>query len=149
MAARISITQSYVSSLKATGTDQYIRDTRLAGFGVRVNPGGKVVFVVEGRVKRGKPVRQSLGNADTLTVTEARSLAQGPLKLMAEGIDPRKHRVEAEAAEQKARQRDQALAVTLGSVFDRFLVARTLNQRLFRSTSRPCDRTSAIGWIGR
>ena len=148
MAARISITQSYVSSLKATGTDQYIRDTRLAGFGVRVNPGGKVVFVVEGRVKRGKPVRQSLGNADTLTVTEARSLAQGPLKLMAEGIDPRKHRVEAEAAEQKARQRDQALAVTLGSVFDRFLVARTLKPKTI-SVYKSAMRSYFSDWLDR
>ena len=132
MVERIPITQSYVSSLKATGTDQYIRDTRLVGFGVRVNPGGKVVFQVEGRVKRGKPVRVSLGNADTLTVTEARSLAQEPLKLMAEGIDPRKHRVEAEAAEQRAKAKDQALAVTLQSVFDDYLVKRTLKPKTSR-----------------
>jgi len=56
-AARTALTQSFIGYLMGTGTKQYIRHTRLAGFGVRTNPGGKVVFVGEGRVKRSKPVR--------------------------------------------------------------------------------------------
>jgi len=70
----IHITRKTVAELEVSGKDYFIWDANLKGFGVRVSPKGKKVFVVQTRI-RGKLKRTSLGAYPTLSVTAAKKAA--------------------------------------------------------------------------
>ena len=130
---RKSITQSFVNKLGATdGKDVFIRDSKLSGFAVRVNPRGVVTFIIEGRIKRGPSRRLTIGKRDVLSLAKARDLAKHPLSLMAQGIDPRQHRLEQEAAQQKADAHREALDRTLSDVWQQSIKIRTLRPKTER-----------------
>lgn len=84
-------------------------DEALPGFGVRINPTGKV-WVVQYRVS-GKSRRETIGKIGIVSLDEARETARKTLARVQLGGDPK-----AEKAEIKARK-----AVTLGAVADRYL----------------------------
>lgn len=69
MSLRQTITQNLVNNLQPTGKDFFVRDDRLSGFAVRVQPKGPITFVVNGRIRDGRACKVTLGNPDLLTVT--------------------------------------------------------------------------------
>ena len=89
---RAPITEALLKGLQPTNRDQFVFDTKLAGFGYRLTPAGTGIYFV------GKPRR----NFRARSPTEARELARQMLADLAAGKDP--------AAELKARQQ----AVTAG-----------------------------------
>lgn len=126
---RRSITQSFISSLGATtdGKDQFYRCNRLRGFGLRVKgKTGVVSFIVEGRVSRGPQLRETIGRADIMSLADARKLAEHDLRLMAEGTDPRQHRINQKEEAKKQQAHNDALDLTLDDIFKAYLRARTL-----------------------
>ena len=46
----VKINEKYLSSLKPTPREQFHRDDTIKGFGVKVNPTGRISFIAEGRV---------------------------------------------------------------------------------------------------
>ncbi len=70
----------------------YIWDTETAGFGLRVYPSGRKVFVLTYRVK-GKQRFYSLGRYGELTVQEARTEALDVLRQARQGKDPAEDRM--------------------------------------------------------
>ncbi len=62
-------------------------DSDLAGFGVRIAPGGKMTYIVQRDVK-GKTRRISLGPVAAFPISDARKLAQVEIGNMLRGIDP-------------------------------------------------------------
>jgi hypothetical protein len=64
---------------------------RLAGFGVRVYPSGKKVFVAQVRVGRFQR-RVTIGAYDPYTVEKARKRAENIIRAASEGRDPREKR---------------------------------------------------------
>ena len=107
------VTKSRVDSLRAPAAgQQFLRDTELKGFAVRITAGGAKSFVLEKRLD-GKVKRITLGRYPDLTVESARREAQKLLGKIATGINP--------ITEQR---QEQLAGTTLSQAFWDFLAAR-------------------------
>src|SRR4051794_1569717 len=85
----VKITVDFLNRVKAPAEGyEYRWDKNCRGYGVRIAPTGKKVFVVQGRV-RGKPVIFTIGPFGVFTEEKARKKAQKILQDMRDGIDPR------------------------------------------------------------
>lgn len=83
------LTKSFIDRVQPPVGDYKIHwDDVVKGYGLRVTPAGKKVFVAQGRVK-GKAVILTIGTYGTYTEDKARARAQRLLQDMREGIDPR------------------------------------------------------------
>ena len=71
-AGKVRLTDAGVRKLRPGSTEYIVRDTRVAGLGVRVRPSGHRSFVWHGTVN-GRVVRTTIGSAALMTVAEARS----------------------------------------------------------------------------
>lgn len=102
------ITKRLVDATEGQISDQFVWDSDLAGFGLKVTPAGRKVFVLQYRIGR-KSRRMTLGAFGALTVDQARSLAQTNLRIVARGDDP--------MAEREAKCDEK----TTGELLDQFL----------------------------
>lgn len=84
---RTKITKHILSGLKPTGKVQFVRDTNLIGFGVKVSEAGKATYIAEKRVKGGRVVRKTIGEVNLLTLDDAREEARKVLLSLSKGID--------------------------------------------------------------
>jgi integrase len=85
------ITKRLVDGLRATGIEHFVWDSKLIGFGVRVQASGASSYVVKYRAGfgRGAPTRRmTLGRVGKITPEEARKLAKRTLGAVAHGADP-------------------------------------------------------------
>ncbi len=80
-------------------------DRALKGFGLRVTPTGKKVFIVQGRVKGmdGPAARFTIGQYGAFTPELARDDAEDILRSLKKGVDPREQAKEAKAARERAK----------------------------------------------
>jgi len=69
-----TITTKQLNSIKPKLTPFFLRDSKITGFAVKVNPSGSIKFIAEVRYQ-GKSKRKTLGNHPILSVSEARSKA--------------------------------------------------------------------------
>ena len=87
-----SITKRTVDAIKPTSRDQFVWDDALPGFGIKVTPSGRKVYVMQYRVaglgRRAFAKRVTLGEHGPLTPDEARKLAKRELGRVAQGSDP-------------------------------------------------------------
>lgn len=81
------ITKRLVDASEGQASDRFVWDGDLAGFGLKVTPAGRKVFVLQYRIGR-KSRRMTLGAYGALTVDQARSIAQTNLRMVARGDDP-------------------------------------------------------------
>ena len=96
---RGKITKRLVDSVGAGASDIFIWDTEIKGFGLKVTPRGRKVYILQYRIPgRPTPKRFTFGLHGALTPTQARQRAQEILAQVTTGIDP----AEARAAERKA-----------------------------------------------
>jgi integrase len=86
---RARLTEASIARLKPSDRDQFVFDSLLSGFGIRLTPAGRRIFFV------GKP-RRRVGHHPDLKADEARELARQMLLDIRQGRDP--------AAELEARQ---------------------------------------------
>ena len=91
----LTITGRTVERLPAGGADAIYWDRELAGFGVRVYPSGRKVYVVQSRAQ-GSPRRITLGAHGALTAGQARKRAAGIIDRIKRGEDTRALRACAE-----------------------------------------------------
>ena len=104
------LTKGYVYRMKPGPIDELHWCLEPKGFGIRVNPGGRLSFIVQGRLSPRKPPdRITIGAYGVFTVDQARDVAREHLRSMRMGIDPR-----------DVRRRDEAKGVTLRQVADAF-----------------------------
>ena len=73
--------------LAVAGRDRIFWDRELAGFGVRVYPSGRKVYVVQSRTQGG-PRRVTLGTQGELTTTQARLRAAQAIDRIKRGEEP-------------------------------------------------------------
>ncbi len=107
------LTEEMVESLVADGRDSLRMDSLQPGFGVRVTPAGRRLFVVQARVG-GRVRRVTVGTWPEMTVAKARGEAREALQAMRRGIDP--------AADRKARQKAaEAGQMTVSALADRWI----------------------------
>ena len=94
---RDKITKRTVDALKAGARDEYLWDPSLPGFGVKVTPKGRKVFVVQYRMGgRGFPTRRhTIGVYGALTPEQARSRAVAVLRAVHDGRDPQAEKASA------------------------------------------------------
>ena len=69
------LTKRTVDAILPTGTDHFIWDQQLSGFGVRISPKGQKSFLVQYR-HQGRTQRMRLGRLGLITVDEARRKAR-------------------------------------------------------------------------
>ena len=102
-----NITKRTVDAAKARKTDSYLWDRELHGFGLKVTPAGRKLYLVQYRLggRRGRTRRVTIGRHGELTPTFARDEAKRLLGEIAAGRDPAADRDEAKA--------DKSLAVVL------------------------------------
>jgi len=86
-----SVTKRLVDSLSASDSEYFVWDSKLPGFGLRVQPSGVMSYVVKYRAGSGRkaPTRRiTLGRVGKITPDKARILAKGKLGDVARGLDP-------------------------------------------------------------
>ena len=105
--ATANITKRAVDAAKARKTDSYLWDRELHGFGLKVTPAGRKVYLVQYRLggRKGRTRRVTIGQHGELTPTSARAEAKRLLGEIAAGRDP--------AAERDKAKADKSLAVVL------------------------------------
>jgi len=81
---RVAINKRLVESLKPADKPYEVRDTKLKGFILRVQPSGVMTYICQ--YGRGK--RINIGYTSVLTPTQARERAKGILADVVKGIDP-------------------------------------------------------------
>ena len=83
----LSLSGRAVDRLSVAGGDRIFWDRELAGFGVRVYPSGRKVYVVQSRAQGG-PRRVTLGTHGELTTTQARLRAAQAIDRIKRGEEP-------------------------------------------------------------
>lgn len=94
------LTKTLVDALQPRDTDYIEWDTELEGFGVRVQPTGRKVYMVRYRVRDAKRTqrKQNVARCSDMPPDRARDLARKIFAQVAEGIDPMKAREEEKGA---------------------------------------------------
>jgi integrase len=108
------LTKRVVEGLKPTkvgvpGSDLFVWDRDLKGFGVRVSPQGLKSFIVQYRTQSGRNRRTVIGRFGLMTVEQARIDAHERLLAVSKGVDP---------AEATASDRG---TITIGEICDWYL----------------------------
>ena len=85
--SELTLSGRVVESLSVEGKDRIVWDRELPGFGVRVYPSGRKVYVVQSRAG-GAPRRIALGTHSDLTTTQARLRAAQVIDRIKRGEDP-------------------------------------------------------------
>ncbi|WP_109118460.1 tyrosine-type recombinase/integrase [Azospirillum sp. TSO22-1] len=106
------ITKRLVDSTAPGERDVFVWDADLKGFGLKVTPVGKKVYIVQYRVGggRGTPKRYTIGAHGAYTPDTARTEAERLLRLAAEAKDP---------ADERRKVREKA--ITVDDLADRYL----------------------------
>jgi integrase len=84
---QIKLSKKVVEETKPEATDVFLWDSELPGFGCKITPLGKRVYVVQYR-RNGQSRRLTLGQHGTLTIEQARQHARGKLGRATLGEDP-------------------------------------------------------------
>ena len=88
---RVRLTKKTVDAEQPTERDRFVWDADLAGFGLRIRPGGSKTFVVQYRAgggRSGATRRYTIGRCGVLTAEEARQEAKRVLAAVTQGSDP-------------------------------------------------------------
>ena len=93
---RRKITKTAVDSLRPKARDAFLWDTELTGFGCKITPAGRKVYVLQYRTEdqdsRKAPKRITLGKHGDITADKARRKAVRALLKVKDGDDPRRFR---------------------------------------------------------
>ena len=131
--AKGRITKRSVDAAKARLVDSYLWDRELPGFGLKVTPAGRKVYLVQYRLggRKGRTRRVTIGQHGQVTPTFARAEAKRLLGEIAAGRDP-------------ASDRDKTKAdKSLGSVFEQFM-AQHVRPKLKASTAAEYERAGML-----
>jgi integrase len=106
------LTKRMLDASKARSVDYFLWCAGTPGFGVRIYPSGKKVFVAQVRVgPRHQTQRHKIGQFGPFTVEQARAQASTIVRAAAQGRDPRREKWE------------KASAFTINELCDRYLGA--------------------------
>ena len=103
------LTKRLVDATGVKNADTFVWDGELPGFGLKVTPAGRKVFVLQYRIGR-RSRRMTIGTLGALTVDQARSAAQSALRQVARGDDPMSRRDAKKAERMTGELLDQFLA---------------------------------------
>ncbi|MHA7776115.1 tyrosine-type recombinase/integrase [Roseibium sp. M-1] len=112
--------------------DQFIWDTEVRGFGIRVKPSGTKTFLIQYRNSERRTRRFVIGQFGVLTVENARDLARKKLAAVIDGSDP--------SAERRAARE----GMTVAEICDWYLEEAEAGRLLGRNR-RPIKASSVAG----
>ena len=92
------LTKNVVDTARPTNRAYEIRDTIIPGSFCKITPAGRKVFMLQYRTPTGERRKPSLGTFGSLTVDQARKLAQDQLAAVRGGADPSQARQAARSA---------------------------------------------------
>ena len=101
---RLKLTKSMIDEIGPVHRDTTLWDGDVAGFGLRMRPGGSMTFIAQYRVGGGRSGRigkHTIGPYGTFTVDEARKLARKVIAAAIDGRDP--------SAERQAKRREMTV----------------------------------------
>ena len=127
------LTKRTVDNASRGERDTYVWDNEVSGFGLKVTPKGRKVYLVQYRLggRKGRTRRVTIGQHGVFTPDEARTEAKRLLGLVAAGIDP-------------AETRDKAKAEkTVGVLLEQFLVEHA-DAKLKASTAEEYRRLARL-----
>ena len=97
-ALKRKLTKRFVESIKPGRKEIFVWDTDVPGFGLRVWPSGKRVYIFQYRTKHGHTRRPAIGQHGVVTADQARRIARQWAALVQEGGDPSNERRQARQA---------------------------------------------------
>jgi Arm DNA-binding domain len=138
---RIKLTKNAIDALSATKSDVVYWDSASPGFGVKVTPRGRKVFIVLYRTGgAGSKLRKyTIGPYGRVTLHQARVAAQKVFAAKLEGRDP---------AAEKHEAKRRAVADLVEDLLESFISQR-LSQKSLRRRDLPTPSTGgrqALGW---
>jgi hypothetical protein len=135
MAAQRSLTKLMVERIAPErGRDLFVWDSKVPGFGVRVYPSGKRMYVFQYRSKGGRQRRVAIGLHGPFTVEKAREVAADLYEAVRKGRDP----VEAQRASSQ-RDRD-AIEEVIEDFMGRYMAPKGRAPRYIEETRRNFDK---------
>ena len=139
---RIKLTKSTIDALPSPSSDVVYWDANSPGFGVKVTPKGRKVFVVLYRTGgAGSKLRKyTIGPYGRVTLHQARVAAQKVFAAKHEGRDP---------AAEKRQSKCRAVADRIGDLLESFVIQRLAPNRSAAEISRLLRREVGIPWAGR
>jgi integrase len=144
--AKRMFTDKFVRSLRPAPAGQLLEfwDDRIRGFGVRVSDKGLKTFVLYRRFPPSTaPVRRKIGNADEITLSDARTIAADWVRKIGLGVDPKEEKRRAQLAEQQRRK------VTFQSVAEAWFADALRAQRQGRVVELTVRRECFPAWGAR
>lgn len=136
--SRIKLTKRAVDALAPTDKDQVVFDADLSGFGLKITPSGRKVFLVQYRFppgRAGRIRRYTIGAyGESLTPDQARGIAVQVKGKLAAGIDPVSEReailAEAtKAAQEKRRKHTNSVEAIAAAFIERHAKPRLRSWR--------------------
>jgi hypothetical protein len=139
---RLKLTKSAIDALPASPSDLVYWDTDFPGFGVKVTPKGRKVFVVLYRTGgAGSKLRKyTIGPYGRVTLHQARIAAQRVFAARLEGRDP---------AAEKREARRKVVADRVEDLLEAFIAQRLAQNRSASEISRLLRREMGKAWAGR
>jgi integrase len=139
---RIKLTKSAIDALPTTKSDVVYWDAASPGFGMKVTPKGRKVFIMLYRTGgAGSKLRKyTIGPYGRVTLHQARVAAQKVFAAKLEGRDP--------AAEKREAKR-RAVADLVEDLLETFITQRLSQNRSAAETSRLLRREVGKPWVGR
>src|SRR3984893_2324748 len=137
-ATMTTLTKRTLDAAKPRADRYFIWCGSLPGFGARIYPSGRKVFVAQVRVGRSQR-RVTIGTFGAFTVEQARKRAEEVLRAAAEGRDPQREKADARAA------------ITVAELCDEYLTAARagLVMTRFRRPKRPATVAIDEGRVSR
>jgi len=128
-----NISKRAVDVMLPTDTDAYLWDDELKGFGLKVTPAGRKVYLVQYRLggRKGRTRRFTIGPHGKLTPDEARREAKRLLGEVSAGRDPMEAKDETRATN------------SLGELLDRFLTEH-VDAKLKKTTAAEYKRLARL-----
>jgi integrase len=125
------------------GRDLFVWDSKVPGFGVRVYPSGKRMYVFQYRTRGGQQRRVAIGLHGPFTIEKARDAAADLYEGVRKGRDP--------VEEQKAAaQRDRdAIESVIEEFMARYMAGKGRAPRYIEETRRNFDKHVLPRWRGR
>jgi len=123
---RTKLTKRIIDALNPTEKDRVVFDAELPGFGVKITPSGRKIFLVQYRYppgRAGRIRRYTIGAyGESLTPDQARGIAVQVKGKLAHGIDPVTHRemLHAEAA-QAVQDKNRKLGTSVAAIAAAFI----------------------------
>lgn len=139
---RVKLTKSAIDALPIPNKDVVHWDANCPGFGVKITPAGRKVFVVLYRTAgAGSRLRKyTIGTYGRVTLNQARITAQKVFAAKLDGRDP--------AAEKKASRR-RIVADRIDDLLDAFITQHVSQNRSAREVSRMLRREIGSAWGSR